>query len=61
VLSSIPREDVIVGARFLWKLPSFLRRPITLAEAKATLQRRLENRDGDFLNHAGIYSPPLGA
>ena len=42
-------QDAIVGARFLCSLPRFLRNPMTVDEARATLQRRLENRDADFL------------
>ncbi len=52
--------DVAIGARFLWKLPSFLRHPITLEEAKATLRHRLENREADFLflaKHAIFQNP----
>ena len=48
----IPLEDVAVGARFLWSLPGFLRRPVTLDEARATLRRRLERREADFLGLA---------
>jgi hypothetical protein len=37
------------GARFLWSLPRFLRRPVRPDEARATLRRRLERREADFL------------
>ncbi|MBA3332248.1 MAG: hypothetical protein H0T39_15490 [Actinobacteria bacterium] len=47
--SSIPYEDVAAGARFLWSLPGFLRRPISVDEARATLRRRFERREPDFL------------
>jgi hypothetical protein len=41
-------DDVLVGARFLARLPGFLRSPLPVAEAEATLARRLENRSRDF-------------
>lgn len=41
--------DARVGARLLWRLPAFLRRPITAEEARATLRDRLERREADFL------------
>lgn len=44
--------DFRVGARFLWQLPRFLRRPIGLSEARALLRWRLENRESDFLKIA---------
>jgi hypothetical protein len=42
-------DDVLTGARFLWQVPSFLRHPATVEEARTTLCRRLENREADFL------------
>nr|MBA2449283.1 hypothetical protein [Chloroflexota bacterium] len=42
-------EDVLVGARFLWSLPGFLRHPIGPEQARAMLRRRLERREPDFL------------
>jgi hypothetical protein len=45
----MPLEDVVAGARFYWSLPSYLRHPISLEEARATLRRRLERREADFL------------
>ncbi len=42
-------QDVRIGARFLRRLPSFLRHPLSLEEARATLRRRLERREADFL------------
>lgn len=56
--SLIPIEDIARGARFLWGLPSFLRHPISVEQAKGTLRRRLEEREGNFMalaRHA-IYS-----
>jgi hypothetical protein len=47
--SRIPLEDISVGVRFLRGLPGFLRRPVSLEEARTTLRRRLERRDSDFL------------
>ncbi len=43
-------DDVIVGTRFLLGLPTFLRHPLTLEQAEATLRSRLENRESDFLS-----------
>ena len=42
-------HDLLMGARFLVDLPRFLRRPVTIEEARATLGRRLERREEDFL------------
>ena len=42
----------MAGARFFARLPGFLRRPITLGEARATLRHRLEHRADDFLRLA---------
>jgi hypothetical protein len=53
-------DDVLMGVRFLRQLPAFLRRPVTVEEARATLKRRLENRERDFLVLAkrAIYEHP---
>ena len=45
--------DLVTGARLLADLPSFLRTPVGLAEARATVRRRLERREADFLELAG--------
>jgi hypothetical protein len=45
----IPLQHFIVGARFFRKLPSFLRHPISLEEARAILHRRFEQRKNNFL------------
>jgi hypothetical protein len=42
-------EDVVVGARFCWRLPSFLRRSVSAEQARAVLRDRLQRRDADFL------------
>ena len=42
-------EDLVAGARFFFRLPSFLRHPLSVDEARATLRRRLERREADFL------------
>src|SRR5437764_6545580 len=56
----LPIEDIRAGARLLWTLPGFLRHPVSLEEARATLCRRLERREADFLNLArgAIYANP---
>jgi hypothetical protein len=42
-------RDLRVGASLLLRLPAFLRNPVTRTEALATLRRRLERREDDFL------------
>ena len=42
-------EDIRLGTRFLVRLPRFLRHPVTLEVARATLSRRLAERGIDFL------------
>jgi hypothetical protein len=51
-------DEIAVGARFLWSLPGFLRRPFSPSEAAAILRRRLEHREADFLSlvRRGIYA-----
>jgi len=53
-------DDVRTGLRFLRQLPGYLRRPITLDEARETLRRRLERRAADFLDLArrAIFGNP---
>ena len=52
--------DLRKGARFLSQVPWFLRHPLTVEEARATLRRRLEHRESDFLALAkrAIYDYP---
>ena len=52
--------DAAVGARFLSRLPRFLRSPIRPAEAEAILRRRLANRPTDFLSivRRAVYGHP---
>ena len=45
----ISGEDIRLGTRFLARLPGFLRHPVTLEAAQATLLRRLAHRDATFL------------
>jgi hypothetical protein len=42
-------QEVLTGAEFLFKLPSFLRHPMQATQAKAMLRRRLEDRRATFL------------
>ena len=49
LVSSIPVQDIVAGARLLRSLPGFLRNPIGVEQARAILRRRLEHREGDFL------------
>jgi len=41
--------DIAMGVRFVSRLPSFLRHPLTLKEAWQVLRERLERREADFL------------
>ena len=61
--SPLPLEDLVVGARFLWNLPGFLRHPLTLGEARTILHERLERREADFLAlvRRTIYDHPQSA
>jgi hypothetical protein len=43
-------EDLVMGLRLLRRLPAYLRHPLMLAECRSILQRRLERREGDFLD-----------
>lgn len=47
--SQIPYESFAIGARFLSKLPFFLRHPTSPQEARAILDLRLERREENFL------------
>src|SRR5918999_5151941 len=42
-------EDFALGARFLWRLPAFLRHPVSPEQALTILRRRLAQREADFL------------
>jgi hypothetical protein len=52
--------DLRVSARFLWTLPSYLRRPVTRDAAVAILRQRLERRESDFLAlvDRAVYANP---
>jgi hypothetical protein len=56
----LPFEDALAGVRLLRELPGFLRRPLSLEEARASLRRRFERRAEDFLAFArvAIYANP---
>ena len=56
--SLAPVGDVVSAARFLRRLPGFLRHPLTVDEARAIFRRRLERREADFLElvRVGIYA-----
>jgi hypothetical protein len=61
IRSRIPVEDIAVGARFLFKLPGFLRRRVGPEEARRILRRRLGRREADFLAHARLAIYEHGA
>jgi hypothetical protein len=42
-------REALESARFLLALPRFLRRPLTVSQARQALQRRFERRADDFL------------
>ena len=52
--------EMVAGARFAARLPAFLRRPLTVGEARAIVRRRLGARETDFLTLArtAIYDRP---
>jgi hypothetical protein len=43
-------NDVRQGARLLFHLPAYLRRPLSTSECRQILQRRCERREDDFLD-----------
>jgi hypothetical protein len=45
-----PLDELAVAARLFSNVPSFLRRRLDPHEARASLRRRLENREADFLS-----------
>jgi hypothetical protein len=53
-------EDLRVAARFFPRLPGFLRRQVTGAEARATVRGWLANREADFLDlvRDRVYASP---
>jgi hypothetical protein len=52
-------EDVLAGARLFGGLPAFLRNPVTLAEARQALTRRLAEREAAFLSLLRpVYAQP---
>jgi len=53
-------HDLAVGARFFFSLPRFLRARLTPERATAIFERRLQNREENFLRLAarGIFSRP---
>jgi hypothetical protein len=54
-------EDLLLAARFLTRLPGFLRRPLTDEMAQAILRRRLEQRESAVLAlvAASVYGNPV--
>jgi hypothetical protein len=53
-------QDLRTAAGFLSRLPRYLRHPVSVAEARASLRQRLEHREADFLalvRHA-VYENP---
>ncbi|MBI4574508.1 MAG: hypothetical protein HY713_14620 [candidate division NC10 bacterium] len=56
----IPVRDIVVTARFLSRLPAFLRKPVSTTEARAIIRRRLARREADFLAllRRAVYAHP---
>ena len=52
--------DMKMYSRFIWGLRGFLRRRITLDEARETIQRRMAEREANFLRvvERGIFGYP---
>jgi hypothetical protein len=59
----LPLAELWVGARFLGRLPAFLRYRIDVPEARALLCRRLERREDEFLAlvRQGVFERPASA
>ena len=57
---ALPFSEISLGARFLCRLPAFLRYRVDVPSARAILRRRLERREDDFLSlvQRGIYEQP---
>jgi hypothetical protein len=47
--AALSLANVRIGASFLWKLPFFLRHPISVEQARTALRERLERREVGFL------------
>jgi hypothetical protein len=60
VASSSVLTDLAAGTRFFGHLPRFLRRPLTVADARITVRHRLTRRETDFLALAArlVYGRP---
>ncbi len=60
MISGVSLADLRVAMRVLWSLASHLRRPLSPEEAVATIRRRLERREADFLDlvDRAIYANP---
>ena len=60
VAGSLPLADLVVGSRFLVRLPGYLRYRLPPERAQAIVRRRLERRAEDFLAlaRAAIYARP---
>jgi hypothetical protein len=58
--SLLSAADLSMGARLITGLPRVLRDPIRIEAARATLRRRLERREADFLDLVrwGVYANP---
>jgi hypothetical protein len=59
-LSSVTRDDITSAARLLRGLPSLLRHPLRVDEAKTILRQRLERRGANFvtLMRRAVYENP---
>ena len=59
--SLLSPADLAMGARLIGGLPRVLRHPIRIEGARATLEQRLERREGDFLDliRWGVYENPV--
>jgi hypothetical protein len=63
IRAALPLDDARVGLKFVGDVVQFLRHPITLTEAHATIRQRLAERESDFLHLArrAIYGLPNSA
>jgi hypothetical protein len=53
-------DEARIGARFCWGVPTYLRHPVSLPQARRVLHQRLERRAADFLHlvDRAVYGQP---
>lgn len=58
--AALSLAEFSLACRFLRQLPSYLRRPVTIEEARSVLEQRLARREADFLDlvQRAVYAHP---